>query len=228
MIKMFTKRGLAIALLAGLLALPSHAQQSGSKLISPSINMGLSFYADTNHPIFTGSLGFKMEFGKPTDWLGLNVGVGYRGFFDRNPPYRFITNRTFSDYMFYSDEYGRSKHVRPVGGQLVIPAEAQLRLISLGEDTRLFLGCGVEYGVRLYQSKRYADYYGSNIFNSYSLGVYPMLGIVADVDELNVSASLYWRHYTNSPFNNDNLYQNDKFDAQNFFGFQVVLTLPVN
>lgn len=228
MIKMLTKRGFLLAILASLLTMPSQAQESSQQLLSPSINMGLFFNADTNHPIFTGSLGFKLEFGKPTDWLGFNVGVGYRGFFDRNPPYSFITNRSFSDYMFYSDEYGRSKNVRPVGGQLVMPAEVQLRLISLGDNTRLFFGCGAEYGIRLYQSNRYANYYGDHIFNSYSLGIYPMIGVVADVDELFLSASLYWRHYTQSPFNYQNLYDKDKFDALNFFGFQIVVTLPVN
>lgn len=189
---------------------------------SPTSSVGLGFNADTNHPIFSGSLRLMWEMGKPSDMLAVNVGFGYRGFFDREPPREFLRHASFSDYMLYSKENGETKNVRPVGGQIVIPAELQLRLFSLGEDWRMFLGCGAEYGIRLYQSHRYADYYGAHIMHANSLSVYPMLGAVYDLDgDGSLSFGLYWRHFVQEPMNYKELYDQDKFDAKDFFGFMI-------
>jgi len=221
------KKCLAIIALVLASIMPAMAQQY-RKALSPSYYLGVGFNADTNHPLFSGSLRLMFEMGKPTDFLSLNIGAGYRGFFDRRPPYDFIRHATLSDYLFYSRENGETKEVRPVGGQIVIPAELQLRPFSLGEDFYFFLGLGAEYGIRLYQSHRYADYYGSHMLNANSLSFYPMLGVVGVVDDdVSVSMSLYWRHYLMQPMNFRELYDSDKFNAKNYFGFQITCSFEI-
>jgi len=217
------KKLFAMAVLAVAGLMPAAAQES-SQVFSPTSYVGIGFNADTNHPIFSGSLRLMWEIGKPTDRLGLNVGIGYRGFFDREPPREFLRNASFSDYMLYSKSNGETKNVRPVGGQVVIPAELQLRLFRLGEDVTMFIGGGAEYGIRLYQSHRYEDYFGAHIMKANSLSVYPMLGIVVDSDgDVSFSGSLYWRHFVKEPMNYKELWDPDKFDAKDFFGFQLTL-----
>lgn len=195
-------------------------------VLTPVPFLGIGFNADTNDPIFTGSLYAKFEIGLPTDLLSLNVGLGYRGFFDRRPPVEFLwwENRTLSDEIFYSNDDGTTKSVRPVGGHIVLPAEVQLRLINLGDETRLFLGFGAELGWRIYESDRYARHYGDHMLNKASMNIRPMVGISAGDDDINFNLSLYWRHYTRCPLNYENLYKPEKFDAQNFFGFQLGVT----
>ena len=110
-----------------------------------------------------------------------------------------------------------------MGGQVIIPAELHLNAIRLGEGTRLFAGIGVEYGLRLYQSKRYANYYGAHVMNSSSMAFYPMLGVKFGDDEMNCAFSLYWRHHNRCAFNDKELDIN-KFTAKDFFGLQFTVT----
>lgn len=215
-----------IVVVAVFTAMSANAQGS-RQLLTPTANFGIGFNADTNHPLFSGSLRAMMEIGKPSDIMRLNFGAGYRGYFDRNPPYEFIRNASFSDYMLYSNDDGTSKNVRPVGGQIIVPVEAYLRIVPLGDDVYLSLGCGAEYGIRLYQSNRYGRYYGDHIMNPSSLCFYPMIAIEGDMDGGLFSASLYWRHHTNSPFNYKNLYDPDKFDALNYFGIQLSVSFEL-
>lgn len=217
-------RRIIVAVIVGtIVSIPASAQR---QFITPTTAIGIGFNADTNHPLFSGSLRALMEIGKPSDYLKLNVGIGYRGYFDRKPPYEFIRNSTLSDWLLYSKE-NESDEVRPVGGQLIIPVEAYLRILPLGEDVYLSLGCGVEYGIRLYQSNRYADYYGAHIMNEQSLSIYPLIAIEGDIDEGTFCASLYWRHHSKSPFNYKNLWDEKKFDALNFFGFQLSVSFEL-
>lgn len=220
-------RCFVVGLISFLLAGPMNAQESNG-IISRQPSVGIAFNADTNHPIFSGSLRAMLELGNPMDWLGVNVGLGYRGYFDRNPPAVFLRHPTVSDWLLYTNEDGYTKSVRPVGGQIVFPVELQLRLIKVDDDARLFAGCGVEYGLRLYQSQRYADFYGDHIMNNSSLSIYPMVGIVGDWDEMSVSASLYWRHSMRCAFNYKSLYDKEKFDANNFFGFQITVAFKID
>jgi len=209
-----------MTIMAVVMTIPASAQKS-RKLITPITGFGLAFNADTNHPLFSGSLRATMEIGEPSDFLKLSFGAGYRGYFDRNPPYEFIRNASFSDYMLYSKDNGETKNVRPVGGQVIVPVEAYLRVVPLGDDFYLSLGCGLEYGIRLYQSKRYGRYYGDHIMNPSCFSFYPLIAIEGDMDEATFSASLYWRHNTESPFNYKNLYNPEKFDDLNYIGFQL-------
>lgn len=204
----------ALALLTYLCVTHASAQ-----VLTPEIHVGIGFNADTNHPAFSGSLRLNMEMGCPSDLLGVSVGLGYRGFFDREPPVEFVVNRSFSDYLLYSRDDGTSKGVRPMGGQFVIPAELKLRCVELDDDIRLFLGCGLEYGVRVYQSDRYGSYYGAHVMDTRSLNIYPQLGIEADLEDFVLNISLYWRHYFDRPFNKQ--LDIDKFEAINFFGIQI-------
>lgn len=216
---------------SGLCVQPMMAQSYGdggdARVLTPVSFIGASFNADTNDPIFTASLCGKFELGMPTDLLSLNIGIGYRGFFDRRPPVEFLRweNRTLSDEFFYTNKDGTDKGVRPVGGHIVLPAELQLRLIRLGDDARLFLGFGAELGWRLYESSRYEAYYGDHMLNKASMNIRPMIGVCGGDDELNLNLALYWRHYISAPMNYENLYRSKKFDAQDFFGIQFSVTI---
>ena len=205
----------------------SYGDGGDARVLTPVSFIGASFNADTNDPIFTASLCGKFELGMPTDLLSLNIGIGYRGFFDRRPPVEFLRweNRTLSDEFFYTNKDGTDKGVRPVGGHIVLPAELQLRLIRLGDDARLFLGFGAELGWRLYESSRYEAYYGDHMLNKASMNIRPMIGVCGGDDELNLNLALYWRHYISAPMNYENLYRSKKFDAQDFFGIQFSVTI---
>ena len=225
------RRWVVLAMVGCLFGQPMMAQSYGdgeyARVLTPTPFIGASFNADTNDPIFTVSLYGKLELGLPTDLLSFNVGIGYRGFFDRRPPEEFLwwENRTLSDEFFYTNKDGTDKQVRPVGGHIVLPAELQLRLIRLGDDTRLFLGFGAELGWRVYESNRYAGYYGDHMLNKASLNIRPMIGVCGGDDELNLSMALYWRHYVRAPMNYENLYRSEKFDAKDFFGIQFSVTM---
>lgn len=196
------------------------AAQDYRKAITPKLSWGGAINFDTNHPAFSASGRVMAQIGTLDDVLNVNFGVGYRGYFDREPPAEFIYHASFSDYMLYSNNDGHDSHVRPMGGQVVLPAELHLSAIELGEDTRLFAGIGVEYGIRLYQSKRYARYYGAHVMNSNSIAFYPMLGVKFGDEDFCCTLSLYWRHHTQCAFNDKEL-DIDKFTAKNFFGLQL-------
>lgn len=225
------RRWVVFAIVGCLCGQPMMAQSYGdggdARVLTPVSFIGASFNADTNDPIFTASLCGKFELGMPTDLLSFNIGIGYRGFFDRRPPVEFLRweNRTLSDEFFYTNKDGTDKGVRPVGGHIVLPAELQLRLIRLGDDARLFLGFGAELGWRLYESSRYEAYYGDHMLNKASMNIRPMIGVCGGDDELNLNLALYWRHYISAPMNYENLYRSKKFDAQDFFGIQFSVTI---
>jgi hypothetical protein len=162
-----------------------HAQQATRRVLSPTIKggIGLNFDANGLHagryserevpdkPAFTAGFIAKASFGEITDIINLSVGLGYRGLFDQAPPHEFVRHPTFSDYLIYKkdgERYGGSE-VRPLGGLLVIPAELHLNLPSFDDgDASFFIGMGVEYGIRIYQPKRYEDYFGASIVNRHS------------------------------------------------------------
>ena len=222
------RKMMMVAVLAFFVTMSANGQVT-RHLLTPTSALGIGFNADTNHPLFSGSLRLMMEVGKPSDYLKLNFGVGYRGYFDRKPPYEFIRNSTWSDWLLYSKE-NESEEVRPVGGQVIVPVEAYLRILPLGDDVYLSLGCGAEFGVRLYQSKRYGRYYcieGEHIMKPNSLSFYPLIAIEGDIDEGTFCASLYWRHHTMSPFDYKNVYDPGKFDALNYLGFQLSVSFEL-
>jgi hypothetical protein len=153
------------------------------------------------------------------------MGIGYRGFFDRRPPVEFLRHPSFSDYMLYSRDNGETKDVRPMGGQLIVPIEAQLNLLEIDDFVFFYVGCGLEFGQRIYQSKRYGECYGSHVMNGNSLNIYPSIGVqIGEDDEIGLNISLYWRHYMKRATNGEDL-PIDKFDAKNYFGFQIYIVI---
>lgn len=217
------QREFLVLLLLCLTVFPATAQDISRNALTPECHFGGYFSADTNHPTFTGGVGFKAQLGNFDDLINLSLGLGYRGFFDRHPPVSFLVHPTFSDYLFY-DKGEHSNDVRPMGGQLVVPAELMLNLVRVDDDIYLFLGIGVEYGLRLYQSHRYGDHYGAHVMTSNSLAFHPMVGIQSTLDDALISFSLYWRHYTKRPLNGE-VIDIDKFTARNFFGLQIGVTI---
>ena len=153
-------------------------------------------------PAISFSLTAMAQLGTVNDVLNLSLGLGDRGLFDQAPPHEFIYNASFSDYLLYtkSDHREGGSEVRPLGGLLVVPLELHVNLFPFNGGA-VFIGSGVEYALRLYQSKRYGEYFGSHILNKYSLSVNPMIGITGDTDEFVFSLSLYFRHYLQNCFN---------------------------
>lgn len=220
-----TLRGLVATLMLVLGMNATTAQEHYRHVITPEYSFGAHFNADTNHPTFTGSLRLSAQLGNIDDLFNVNLGLGYRGFWDRRPPVKFLRHESVSDWLFYSRDDGHTKSVRPMGGQLVVPAEVMLNMFRLSDgDVSIFLGCGVEYGLRIYQSHRYGDYYGDHVMTANSLCYYPMAGVHFDTDDCIISLSLYWRHYVKRPLNGEAI-DIDKFTAKDFFGLQVGLVL---
>jgi len=176
--------------------------------------------ADLNLPTTSASLRFVTQMGSQNDVFNINLGIGYRGFFDTKPPREFIDHPSFSDYLLYNSDDDESG-VRPMGGQLIIPAEFHLNAFKLGESIRLFFGAGAEYGVRVYQSKRYERYYGAHVMRAASMSFYPMVGIhINDDEDADINISLFWHYYSHPALNGAEL-DIDKFTARGFLGIQV-------
>ena len=95
------QRWLAAAMLIGMCWQPATGQvyeDDYPRVFTPVPYIGVGFNTDINHPIFTASLYANFMMGMPTDMLSLNVGFGYRGFFDSRPPVEFLRweNRTLA------------------------------------------------------------------------------------------------------------------------------------
>lgn len=193
--------------------------QAQRNVFTPAVGIGGGINVDIGYKKSSASLRVQTTFGKPDDILNLSCGFGYRGWFDLYPPREFIYHPSFSDYLLYHDENGHDKYIRPMGGQLVIPVEAHLNLIPVGDDCFIFAGCGIEYGIRLYKSRRYERHYGASVLNSNSFAVYPMLGVNVNEENWGGSIALYYRMYTKDCFNSKQI-PIKKFESSNVFGIQ--------
>ncbi len=217
-------------------SLSAFSQEEGSyrKTFTPVLGIGFSLNVDANglhvgrykeskvpdKPAFSASLMATGRLGAATDILNLTFGLGYRGFFDQAPPHDFVQNPSFSDALLYTkkkDESGGSE-IRPLGGMLVLPAELHINLIPVSDNGAFFIGGGIEYGVRLYQSKRYEEYFGSHILNKASLSFYPMIGLAGDTDDFGFMLSVFYRRYLVNSFNTKDV-PIDKF-SRNYLGLQ--------
>lgn len=200
------------------------AQSEGYRTVfTPYFSVGGAFNLDFNVPAFSGSLRLMGHVGTVNDFFNINVGLGYRGFFDLEPPREFIENPSFSDWMLYTNDDDYRNEVRPMGGQIIIPAEVMVNFVKIGRNTALFLGIGGEYGFKLYQSHRYGRHYGAHIMSNSSQAFYPMIGIKGDTDDGSFVASLYMRRYVKNCFNKE--LDIDKFNGKNYFGFQLSFVL---
>lgn len=207
---------------------------------SPHLRFGVTLNVDANglhggryresevpdKPAFGGSLVAKLHAGEATDVFNFSIGLGYRGFWDQAPPHEFVRHSTFSDYLLYSRNHSDNRdgsEVRPLGGQLVIPAEAHINLVRMGDEGSFFIGGGLEYGLRVYQSKRYANYFGAHIMNVASLSYQPMIGIKADLEDFGFMLSLYYKRYIYNAFNTKDI-PIDKFN-RGYLGIQLSIVL---
>lgn len=193
--------------------------QAQRNVFTPAVGIGGGINVDFGNNKSTASLRLQATLGKPDDILNISCGFGYRGWFDLHPPREFIYHPSFSDYLLYHDENGHDKYIRPMGGQLIIPAEAHLNLVPLGDDCFLFAGCGIEYGIRLYKSRRYERHYGAPVLNNSSFAVYPMLGVNIGQENWGGSIALYYRFYTKDCLNSKEI-PIQKFESNNVFGIQ--------
>jgi hypothetical protein len=233
------QRFFLVILLALLTDTTAYAQR---KIITPEAHFGLSLNVDANGlhagrykesrvesgPAFSFALAALMHIGEPSDLLNLSIGCGYRGLFDQTPPHEFVENPSYSDYSLYVKSHNwrdEGSEVRPLGGLIVFPFELHLNILPLGETSSLFIGSGVEYGLRLYQPNRYARYFGANVMNRACLSVSPEIGITFgdDDDDVQIDLSLYLRHYVYNCFNTKDL-PIGKF-SHNYLGLQAAITL---
>lgn len=220
---MNTKRILQRFLIMLCLAQPFTASAQSSSyrsVLTPDLSVGAAFNLDFNVPAFSASLRLMAHMGTVNDMFNIDAGLGYRGLFDMEPPREFIYNPSFSDWMLYSSDGDYRNEVRPMGGQVIFPAEVHFNFVKLGNDVALFVGGGAEYGFKLYQSHRYGRHYGDHIMNNKpSFAYYPMIGIKGETDEGSLLASIYWRRYVRNCFNE--ALDIDKFTGKNYFGFQL-------
>ena len=84
------------------------------------------------------------------------------------------------------------------GGQIVVPAILKLQLFRTSKWTKFWIGCGVEAGFKVYESKTLKDYYpNGEAFNKNSFAIMPLIGWRMR----NVDFGIYYKHYTKAPFN---------------------------
>jgi hypothetical protein len=215
----------------------AQSESINRKWFTPSWGFGVMFDADANGlhsgrydypedgPSFSASLTLRAYVGEVSDVFNLSFGLGYRGFWDQTPPREFVVHSSTSDYLLYSRSHEQNRdgsEVRPLGGMMVFPVDLNANFVRLGESTFLHVGCGLEFGLRLYQSKRYERFYGAHILNKSSLSYSPRVGInfYDDDNEIGVYLSVYYRRYGYGCFNYKELPFDKKFN-RNSIGLQI-------
>jgi len=206
----------AVGMTIGVHAQAQHADQASGGILTPKLNLGISLSGDWNKQVMTTSLALEGKIGIPSDFLNVSVGLGYRGFWDMNPSLDFCEaypkSATVWNYIgaviaivtiFATDEKPEKdekqkkedvdRGLRPLGGEMIIPVNLHVNFLKLNEKKELMMyaGIGSEFGVTIYQSKRYKEFYGSKFLGPVSLAVAPMIGI----GNKKFEASVYWNHY---------------------------------
>lgn len=84
------------------------------------------------------------------------------------------------------------------GGQVVFPVIAKLQLFRTSKWTKFYIGCGAEYGLKVYDGNEMKDYYqDGEVIRDKSIAIMPLIGWRAR----NVDFGVYCKYYFDKAFN---------------------------
>ena len=164
---------------------------------SRRFTVGLTFTGDFYK--YSGGVGggLLFNFGRDTDLLNVSVGAEYIEYMASDPR---------------PEEIKSKLNIVDAGGQLVVPVMAKLLLLRTSKWSKVYIGCGAEWGFRMRDSSLIDDYYPEgHVLRKTSMAVVPMLGSRS----YNLDFGIYYKHYIDKPFNNSldgkkNLGETDK------------------
>lgn len=171
--------------------------QSYDNWWSRRFTVGLTFTGDFYK--YAGGVGggLLFNFGRDTDLLNVSVGAEYIEYLASDPR---------------PEEIKSKLNIVDAGGQLVVPVMAKLLLLRTSKWSKVYIGCGAEWGFRMRDGSSLADYYPEgHVLRKTSMAVVPMLGSRS----YNLDFGIYYKHYIDKPFNNSldgkkNLGETDK------------------
>lgn len=171
--------------------------QSYDNWWSRRFTVGLTFTGDFYKYAGGVGAGLLFNFGRDTDLLNVSFGAEYIEYLASDPR---------------PEELKSKLNIIDAGGQLVVPVMAKLLFLRTSEWSKVYIGCGAEWGFRMRDGSSLADYYPEgHVLRKTSMAVVPMLGSRS----YNLDFGIYYKHYFDKPFNNSldgkkNLGETDK------------------
>ena len=171
--------------------------QSYDNWWSRRFTVGLTFTGDFYKYAGGVGAGLLFNFGRDTDLLNVSFGAEYIEYLASDPR---------------PEELKSKLNIIDAGGQLVVPVMAKLLFLRTSEWSKVYIGCGAEWGFRMRDGSSLADYYPEgHVLRKTSMAVVPMLGCRS----YNLDFGIYYKHYIDKPFNNSldgkkNLGETDK------------------
>lgn len=144
------------------------------------------------------SAGLLLRFGNVDNVFSLVTGLKYR-WFHVMPKYDGCYYNAKTEWQLFA-------------GGLNIPLSFRLNLGKITYNSSVFLGCGVEYGFKMFPEKGMDRIVNNNYFS-----IYPQLGLMWPNFEL----SCYWKTYSISPFVKYASKNNDEYKCNSLLGMQM-------
>ena len=118
--------------------------QSYDNWWSRRFTVGLTFTGDFYKYAGGVGAGLLFNFGRDTDLLNVSFGAEYIEYLASDPR---------------PEELKSKLNIIDAGGQLVVPVMAKLLFLRTSEWSKVYIGCGAEWGFRMRDGSSLADYY---------------------------------------------------------------------
>lgn len=161
----------------------SPATQGENNWWKRRFTVGLTFTGDFYKYAAGFGGGLLFNLGRHTDIINISFGAEYVEYLAADP----------------RPEETRSKlNIVDAGGQLVVPVMAKLLLLRTSKWSKVYIGCGAEWGFRMRDDGVLEDYYPErHVLRKKSMAIVPMLGSRSE----NLDFGIYYKHYIDKPFN---------------------------
>ncbi len=161
---------------------PSAQSSSADNWWKDRFSLGITFSADFYK--YSGGFGGGLLFniGRFTDLLNVSVGAEYIEYIVSDPR---------------PEDTRSTLNLVDGGGQLVVPVTAKLLLLRTSEWSKVYVGCGAEWGFRMHEGGVTESYYpDKHALRKTSMAVVPMLGCRSQ----HLDFGIYYKHYVDKPF----------------------------
>ena len=163
-------------------ATSSQQQKKTTTYKEPLVTVGLHHTGDFYKKAAGVGLGLIMNIGRYKDVMSFTAGVEFIEYLAGDPR---------------PEGEDNGIGVVSAGGQVVIPVTARLHLFPTSKQTKFYIACGAEYGIRAHEGGVFKHLYPDDkALRSSSFAIVPMIGWKSRVADFGV----YYKHYTSKPF----------------------------
>ncbi|MBP5507143.1 MAG: hypothetical protein J6Y23_04770 [Prevotella sp.] len=129
-------------------------------------------------------MGLMFNIGRTSDMFNVSFGAEYIEYIAGDPR---------------PDELKGKTGLVDAGGQIAFPVMVKLQLFRTSKWTKFYIGCGAEYGLKVYDGNVMKDYYEYNeVIRDKSVAIMPLIGWRAR----NVDFGVYCKYYFDKAFYN--------------------------